>query len=203
MFFQAAFTCSSLIQATLPNIANENGTWESMKTSGKSEWQLLYHLHGHKTCYSVTKENWVVLMLALSKFKATITCFLMFQIHRSLTAHSEIRKVWSSCNESSEWSRRSLRGWSIFHMRSSRESWDCSAWTRKGSRGNLIYVHKYLVGGNTEDGARLFTVAPTDSTAGNKYKWELIKFCLNTRKHLFCFFTTNRLPRGVVEFRFA
>lgn len=37
MFLQEAFTCSSLIQATLPNIANENGTWESMKTSGKSE----------------------------------------------------------------------------------------------------------------------------------------------------------------------
>jgi len=41
------------------------------------------------------------------------------------------------------------------------------------------------MGGNEEDGARLFSVAPTDRTAVVKYKLKLTKLYLNTRKHFF------------------
>jgi len=69
-------------------------------------------------------------------------------------------------------------------------------------RGDLIIASKYLKGGCQEDGARLFSVVPSNRTRGNGHKPKHEKFQMNMRKNFFALRVTehwNRLPRGVVE----
>ncbi|KAJ7398269.1 hypothetical protein BTVI_126902 [Pitangus sulphuratus] len=69
-------------------------------------------------------------------------------------------------------------------------------------RGNLINANKYLKGGCQEDGARLFSVVPSDRMRSYGHELKHEKFHLNMRKNLFALRVAehwNRLPRDIVE----
>ncbi|KAK4820055.1 hypothetical protein QYF61_017901 [Mycteria americana] len=69
-------------------------------------------------------------------------------------------------------------------------------------QGDQINVYKYLKGGWTREGTRLYSVVPSDRTSGNGHKHKHRRFPLNIRKTFFTVRVTkpwHRLPRKVVE----
>ena len=69
-------------------------------------------------------------------------------------------------------------------------------------RGELINAYKYLQGRGQEDGAKLFSVVPSDRTRGNGHKLKQRKLQLKMRKNFFPLRVTEpwpRLPRGAGE----
>jgi len=69
-------------------------------------------------------------------------------------------------------------------------------------RGDIINAYKYIKGGCQEDGAKLFSVVPSNRTRGNGHKLKHRKFPLHMRKNLFPLRVTehwNRPPREVVN----
>ena len=71
-----------------------------------------------------------------------------------------------------------------------------------GNSSELRNAHKYLQGGGQEDGARLFSVVPSNRTRGNGHKLKQRKLQLNTRKNFFPLKVMEpwpRLPREAVE----
>jgi len=52
-------------------------------------------------------------------------------------------------------------------------------------RGDFINAYKYLKGGCQEDGARIFSVVPSNRTRGKGHKLKHRKFRVNLRKNFF------------------
>ena len=52
-------------------------------------------------------------------------------------------------------------------------------------RGDLINVYNYWKRGSEKEGARVFSVVPSDRTRGNGHKLKHRRFPLNIRKHSF------------------
>lgn len=59
-----------------------------------------------------------------------------------------------------------------------------SPWKRR-LREDLVDVYEYLMGGNEEDGARVFSGVSSDRTRGNERKLKYRKFHLCRKKNFF------------------
>jgi len=68
--------------------------------------------------------------------------------------------------------------------------------------GNLVKVYKYLKGGCQEDGARIFSMVPSNRMRGKEHRLKHKEFHLNKRKNFFTLRVSehwNRLPGEAVE----
>jgi len=67
------------------------------------------------------------------------------------------------------------------HLSFEAEFWDCAVWSKGGSRV-LTNMYKDTMGGNEEEGSKLFSVVPSDRAGGSGYKLKAVNLDLNTRK---------------------
>jgi len=77
-----------------------------------------------------------------------------------------------------------------------------SSLKKRRLRGDLRNAYKYLKGGCQEDGDRLFSVVPSNTTRGNGHKLKQRKLQPNMRKNFFTLRVMepwSRLPREVVD----
>jgi len=97
---------------------------------------------------------------------------------------------------------RMMRGLEPLSYEEKLRELDLFSLKKRRLRGDLRNASKYLQGGGQEDGAKLFSVMPSDRTRGNGHKLKQRKFRLNRRKNFFPLRVTEpwpRLPREVVE----
>jgi len=82
-------------------------------------------------------------------------------------------------------------------------SWIHKVFQRVATVQTLLFrMQKNLKGGCQEDGAKLFSVVPSDRRRGNGHKLKQRKFCLNMRKNFFTLRVTESwhwMPREVVD----
>ena len=111
-------------------------------------------------------------------------------------------RTWSCSSWSTGGPQRWSEGWNISPVPAGWGSWDSSAWTREGSRGDLIAAFQYLKGAYREAGEGLFIRICSDRTRGNGFKLEEGRFALDIRKKFFTVSVVrhwNRLPNDTVD----
>ena len=112
------------------------------------------------------------------------------------------KDTWTCWSWSSKGPQRWWSDWSIRNVRTGRASWDFWAWTREGSRGSLISVCKYVMGGGKK---RSIQTLPSGFQCQDKTQWKHIEIqvipfqqkkkenTVRVIKHW------NKLPKQVVE----
>ncbi|KAK4828640.1 hypothetical protein QYF61_000288 [Mycteria americana] len=151
-------------------------------------------------------EEWLIhqqCVLAAKKANSTLGCIrrsIASRLKEVILALSSalVRHIWTAVSNSG---LPNMRDMDLTGKRKAERAGTVQPREEK-AKGDLTKVYKYLKGGNIEDGARFFSVVPSDRTRGNGHKLKHRRFPLNIRKNFFTLRVTkywNRLPREVVE----